>query len=634
MLPRSSAPLLVVFVALASSLFAQRPGIKDQRPIQDLPSSFNRSPGTGVLIFRLYAEDSKTPLDRQAVLKLVNHADLTALWQTTDGASQGIFTDIPMGDYEVEVSAAGYFSERKQVQLTNSVRPVETEILLHRDASAVSLDLASAIMSSKARKQAKRAILLMKSGNLAEAQQPLELAYRMSPSSPELNFLLGYLNFQKKDFARSANYLGMAATLSPHDVQSLIMLGRVGLERENYEGARSALEQAISLDAGDWVAHDLLAAVYLREKKYEQARNEAESAISKGKRGASTARLILADALIGLGRDADAAQSLGTFLNESPQHPLAGEVRTLLARLKDRNSVAEPEALPDSEIRVSGSDSLAVVSAPALSLKSWKPPGIDDIKLPVAPDVRCPTEQVLEESGKRVEELVQDVERFAAVEDLFHERLDNYGIPIRKENRKYDYVATISEPRTGILNIDEFRSDEFALGGYPDQIETRGFAVLALVFHPHRQNEFEMTCEGLGDWRGQATWLMHFRQRSDRPKQMQAFNIGDRSYSIGLKGRAWISADKFQIVRIEAEIADPMPEIQLLSEHQVVEYGPVPFPRKNTNLWLPKTAEIYLDFRKRHYHRRHSFDHYMLYSVDTEEKRKEPVAPPAEKQSG
>ena len=634
MLPRSSAPLLVVFVVLASSLFAQRPGIKDQRPIQDLPSSFNRSPGTGVLIFRLYAEDSNTPLDRQAVLKLVNHADLTALWQTTDGASQGIFTDIPMGDYEVEVSAAGYFSERKQVQLTNSVRPVETEILLHRDASAVSLDLASAIMSSKARKQAKRAILLMKSGNLAEAQQPLELAYRMSPSSPELNLLLGYLNFQKKDFARAANYLGMAATLSPHDVQSLIMLGRVGLEREDYEGARSALEQAISLDAGDWVAHDLLAAVYLREKKYEQARNEAESAIAKGKRGASTARLIMADALIGLGRDADAAQSLGTFLNESPQHPLAGEVRTLLARLKDRNSVAEPEALPDSEIRVSDSDSLAVVSAPALSLKSWKPPGIDDIKLPVAPDVRCPTEQVLEESGKRVEELVQDVERFAAVEDLFHERLDNYGIPIRKENRKYDYVAIISEPRTGILNIDEFRSDEFALGGYPDQIETRGFAVLALVFHPHRQNEFEMTCEGLGDWRGQATWLMHFRQRSDRPKQMQAFNVGDRSYSIGLKGRAWISADKFQIVRIEAEIADPIPEIQLLSEHQVVEYGPVPFPRKNTNLWLPKTAEIYLDFRKRHYHRRHSFDHYMLYSVDTEEKRKEPVSPPAEKQSG
>ena len=75
----------------------------------------------------------------------------------------------------------------------------------------------------------------------------------------------------------------------------------------------------------------------------------------------------------------------------------------------------------------------------------------------------------------------------------------------------------------------------------------------------------------------------------------------------------------------------PMPEIQLISEHQVVEYGPVPFPKKNTILWLPKTAEICFDFRKHHYYRRHSFDHFMLYSVDTDEKRKEPVAQKSDK---
>jgi tetratricopeptide (TPR) repeat protein len=631
---RSSVAYFVFFVVMASSLSAQRPNIKEQPSTQNLPSSFDRSAGTGVLIFRLYAEDTNTPLGRQAVLKLVNNTDLTALWQTTDGASQGIFRSIPLGNYEVEVSAAGYFSQRKQIQLADSVRPVETEILLHRDASAINLDLASAIMSSKARKQAKRAIKLMKSGNLAEAQQPLELAYRMAPSSPELNFLLGYLCFQKKDFACAANYLGMSATLSPHDVQSLILLARVELEREDYEGARSALEQAISVDAGDWVAHYLLASEYLHEKKYEEARYEAERAIAEGKRGASVARLIAADALIGLGRDAEAMQNLADFLKEAPQHPLAGQVRALVDQFKDRNSAAEPEALLDSKIHVSGSDALSAVPAPTVSLKSWKPPGIDDIKLTVAPDVRCPAEQVLEESGKRVEELVEDVDRFAAVEDLFHERLDKYGIPTGTENRKYDYVATISEPHAGIINVDEFRRNESGLSGYPDQIATRGFAVLALVFHPHRQDEFEMTCEGLGDWRGQATWLMHFRQRSDRPNHMHAITTTERTYSIGLKGRAWISADQFHIVRIEAEMIDSIPEIQLLSEHQVVEYGAVPFPKKNTNLWLPKTAEIYLDFRKHHYHRRHSFDHYMLYSVDTEERRKEPDVPPAEKEPG
>jgi hypothetical protein len=109
---------------------------------------------------------------------------------------------------------------------------------------------------------------------------------------------------------------------------------------------------------------------------------------------------------------------------------------------------------------------------------------------------------------------------------------------------------------------------------------------------------------------------------------MHSYKVGNQFHAVKLKGRAWVTADKFQMVRIEAEMIEPMPDIQLLSEHQVVEYGPIPFQKKNTSLWLPKSAEIYFDFRRHHYYRRHSFDHYMLYSVDTQEKRKEPAVKP------
>jgi len=190
-------------------------------------------------------------------------------------------------------------------------------------------------------------------------------------------------------------------------------------------------------------------------------------------------------------------------------------------------------------------------------------------------------------------------------------------------------VASISEPQPGFLSVDEFRAEKLSLEGYPDKIASTGFAALALVFHPHMRDNFEMVCEGLGDWHGQASWLVHFRQRDDRPNHMHAYKVGNQIHAVKLKGRAWITADKFQIVRIEAEMVSPMPEIQLLSEHQVVEYGPIPFQKKNTTLWLPKSAEIYFDFRKHRYYRRHSFDHYMLYSVDSDEKRKEPAKQPA-----
>ena len=224
-----------------------------------------------------------------------------------------------------------------------------------------------------------------------------------------------------------------------------------------------------------------------------------------------------------------------------------------------------------------------------------------------------------------------DVARFSAVEDLFHQPLDEFGNAVRTETRQYNYVASISEPEPGFLAVDEYRAQKLTLSDYPGNIASTGFAGLAFVFHPHVRDNFEMSCEGLGDWHGQATWLVHFRQRDDRPNSMHSYKVGDQLHPVKLKGRAWITADKFQIVRIEAEMVSPMPEIQLLSEHQVVEYGPIPFKNKNVSLWLPKTAEIYFDFRKHRYYRRHSFDHYMLFSVDSEEKRKEPASKPANK---
>jgi hypothetical protein len=77
-------------------------------------------------------------------------------------------------------------------------------------------------------------------------------------------------------------------------------------------------------------------------------------------------------------------------------------------------------------------------------------------------------------------------------------------------------------------------------------------------------------------------------------------------------------------VHIEADIINPMHEIQMLSEHQVVEYGPVPFAKKNAILWLPRNVEIYFDIRKRRFYRNYTFDNYMLFDVDASDKVKLP----------
>jgi tetratricopeptide (TPR) repeat protein len=588
------------------------------------------APGTGVFVVSVFRERIGAQLDRQALLKVVNLGTLAATWQTTEDNAQGALTNLPFGSYNLEVSAVGYLSVRQEVQLANSRITVPLEVVLHRDPAALNLDGDDRVLPPKARKETKQAVSALKSGNFKDAQKHLDAAYALAPTSGQLNFLLGYLYFQKKDYDKASSYLGTATTLAPGDAQSLTLLGRACLERKDYPAAQSALERAVAADAANWTPHDLLADAYFRQKLYDKARDEAQVAIAKGNAAASPAQLILGQSLINLGLNQQGIQALNTFLQQSPTHPMAGQVRRLIADVQEQDASPSAGDAGNSIARLSGVDPLQALAGPVLSVKSWQPPGVDDIKLALAPGVDCPADHVIEETGKHVAELVDDVMRFAAVEDMFHQSLDPFGNPTRSETRKYNYTASISEPEPGFLSVEEFRADKMGLEGYPDHIASNGFAALAFVFHPHMRDNFEMKCEGLGDWHGQASWLVHFQQRDDKPNRMHAYQVGKQLHPVKLKGRAWITADKFQIVRIESEMVKPMPEIRLLSEHQVVEYGPIQFEKKKTSLWLPKTAELYFDFRQHRYYRRHRFQNYMLFSVDSDEKRKEPATKAAD----
>ena len=611
--------------------------------LRDYSSLYTTAPGTGIVVATVSAEKKNVHLDRQALLQLINRSTQTGTWQTTnditqgafqDQVSQGVFTNVTYGEYEIEVSAVGYLSERRQLQVANSWNPVQLKFFLKRDPEAINLDVPDMGISAKARKEVKRGVYALKSNNLKEAEKQLGAAYTSDPSSSDVNFLLGYLYYEKSDYGRAAGYLRAASNINPKNSQALTLLGRAGLQQKDYPAARSALERAVLEDGENWQPHNLLADTYLHQGNYDRARDEAQVAIDKGKTHASPAQLTLGEALVNLGHDKEGLAALNKFLEEAPLHPMAGQVRDLIAEIEEHG--ANPAATASAEEgspKLVGVDPLQALGAPLFSMKSWQPPGVDDVKLNVAAGTACPTEQVIDESGKRVQELVEDVTRFAAVEELFHQRLDVYGLPIRTDTRKFNYVASISEQQPGFLSVDEYRAEKLGLTGYPDEISSTGFAALALVFHPHMRDNFEMKCEGLGDWRGQPTWLVRFQQRDDRPSRIHSYKVGTQVHAVKLKGRAWITADKFQIVRIESELVSPMPEIQLLSEHQVVEYGPIPFARKNTTLWLPKSAEIYFDFRRRRYYRRHSFDHYMLFAVDSEEKRKEPQSKPADQPS-
>lgn len=611
-------------ITIGVAAHAQQKGGPNPAAIPNPMSGIESQPeSTGTIINLAVEGERQKPLDRQALVQITSKATGQVQARVTQDNSIAIVVDLQAGVYDVAVSALGYLTSHQEVMITGLITVNHMEVSLKKDPSAVDLGAVNVKeIPPRVRRNLVHGLAALKSSKLDEAQKKLDAAYKADPSNAEVNFLLGYLYFEKQNMERAQSYLAAATKLAPHYVEALTLLGRVELQRNDAAAALGPLEQAIATHPESWMAHYLLSDVYLQQHEFDKAQAQARLAIERGAAAANPAQLILGQALASLQHYPQAIQALETFLKAAPTDPNAKQIRELVADVEKRQS--QPDDA--SEPRTISSAMIPIIAAtdPGLMEKSWGPPGVDDTKPAVASGVSCPIEEVITQSGVRVKELVDDLAKFDAVEDIYHEEVDQAGVSKKHTTIRFDYVASIAELKPGSFKVDEFRSGRSDIGVFPDQIATRGLPTLALIFHPDIRDDFEMSCEGLGTWNQKATWLVHFQQRENKPRRIQDYVVNGRNYAVSLKGRAWISADTFQIIRLESDLTDPIKEIQLRSEHQAVEYAPVRFPKSKSELWLPKNAELYFDLHKHRYFRRHSFDHFMLFSVDTEEKRKEP----------
>jgi tetratricopeptide (TPR) repeat protein len=560
------------------------------------------------------------PARSHAQIRLTNQDTGLVLFQTTRGSDTS-FSDLPAGKYLIEAGAAGYLGIHRQITVTNIGFDFPQTVILSRDPAAVDLSLKdAALLPSKARKEAEKGIQALELSNLAEARKHLEAANHEYPSSSSINLLLGYLALQQKDQENELSYLTTAAKLDPHNVQAQNLLGQLYYERGDYTHAAEAEEIVVASSGESLIARKVLANSCLKLKQFEKARENSQWLVDHGGNEGASARLVLGQALAGLHQYEAAIQTLTTYLDEAPVSSVTPQVRALLTQLQRQVSQGGADANAKLEI---GDPELTADSESAGN--AGMPSDIDAQKPFVAAGVQCPTD-ILEGSANPSRELVDSIAQFSAIEHMVHENLSLRGTPSNRETRQFNYVASISEPTPGTLIIQEYR-DSGDLN-MPSKINTTGLPVLAIAFHPHFRDDFEMHCEGLGDWDGQATWLVHFRQLDDKPSRIRAYVVNGNNYPVRLKGRAWIRADNFQIVHLETDLVRPIPEIHLFTEHTSVSYGPVQFKRSGTDLWLPKSADLYVHYAKQRFHRSESFDHFMLFATDAVGTAKLPKADP------
>lgn len=236
---------------------------------------------------------------------------------------------------------------------------------------------------------------------------------------------------------------------------------------------------------------------------------------------------------------------------------------------------------------------------------------------PVDPNVECPTPQVLHGVALKMEEFVQNLEKFSANEELQHYRIEFGKERGQPETRRFTYVVTVARDRSGTFMLEEYRNGSVDPAQFPDNVATHGLPALDLLFHPLLAEDFTFVCEGLGQSDGKPSWQVHFAQRTDRPVRIRSYRIGGANFSVYLEGRAWIDPGNFQVERIESELERPIPEIELKHEYILIKYAPVQFNSLKLQIWLPQEADLYVKRKGHQYHRRHIFTDFRAFNVET-----------------
>jgi hypothetical protein len=283
----------------------------------------------------------------------------------------------------------------------------------------------------------------------------------------------------------------------------------------------------------------------------------------------------------------------------------------------------------------------------------WDPPRVDAPIRSLSAMPPCMLPDVLKMAGDRAVELIDHLQNFIAREQIRYEQIPSVSmsgstgitgigpIPGQPENMsftgKFDYIVDFGK-RSEPLHVREHRAPlKGTANANLDAIVGKGLPVLALIFHPSMQGDYEMRCEGSATWNDQPAWVVYFTQKKGkRPRTVTMETASELALHdpnareirpLRLAGRAWIAANSGQVVHLETNLLEKIPLIELQESAFSVDYAPVKFRAQNVEAWLPQFAIGYTDYAGRRMIVEHTFSEFQLFSVQTQDVIQKPKEP-------
>jgi hypothetical protein len=225
----------------------------------------------------------------------------------------------------------------------------------------------------------------------------------------------------------------------------------------------------------------------------------------------------------------------------------------------------------------------------------------------------------LDHIGRQVEKFWSNFASVTCTEAVTQSKLGEKGKVLFVQNETFDYLIALQSSGQDI-SVDESRLEKVHTGskGKASLLETNGFAIFTLLFHPLYQSRYQF--RQLPDEMVENHRLLRIAfEQVSRDHPLSVLQVRELEYPLQWRGTAWIDPVSWAVVRIQAGLGDSMADMGLLRLDADVTYSDVRF-NSSIAYWLPARAVIDAETKRQHWHNTHLFSGYKRFTVDTDVK--------------
>jgi tetratricopeptide (TPR) repeat protein len=488
---------------------------------------------------------------------------------------------------------------------------------------------AALAVPAKAKNEYLKACTALEQKKTESAEKHLHKAVKEYPNYGAAWVTLGQMLAVQNHSEEARSACSQGSSVVPEFVPAYLCLADMAARDKAWGEVLRLSNRALAVDPNSIaLAYEYNAAGNLRTNKLDDAEKSGLRAVQIDKDNREPrVHFLLAQIYEAKGDRANEIIQLREYLKFAANSDDATVMQQLLSQLEKPNvPAANPGAHPQQESPNSS------IAPSAHEDRKWEKPDVSETshESTAVPEklarpgriddgaTACHLDTVLPQIEHRIQDFVEDVQRFTATELLVYDSLNGSGQVAFSERLTYDYLVSIEQVGPRLLAVNEYQHGRSSSEKSRVIVVNSGLPALPLIFHPYYSGDFSMECEGLTEFNGMPVWQIRFRQRRDKASRIRSYRVGlaGRTYELDLEGYALFLADNYQIVKLETDLAKTIPEIQLTLDHASAEFGPVHFQSRGIDVWLPLAAEFVSERKGKRTHERRTFSDYLLFAVD------------------